>query len=78
MVPSQGFLNALVYGWTRGDFLSVMARQRHKRTHPDTPVSSYETIQEEAEDTDVEDEEEDWERAVRNSLLLSTSRAKTQ
>ncbi|CAI8054988.1 hypothetical protein GBAR_LOCUS30007, partial [Geodia barretti] len=24
-VPLQGFLNAIVYGWTRGDFLQVMA-----------------------------------------------------
>ena len=27
-VPLQGFLNALVYGWTREDFLHVIVRSR--------------------------------------------------
>ena len=27
-VPLQGFLNALVYGWTREDFLHVIVRNR--------------------------------------------------
>lgn len=27
-VPLQGFLNAIVYGWTRDDFLNVMAVTR--------------------------------------------------
>ena len=28
-VPLQGFLNALVYGWTREDFLHVIVRSRN-------------------------------------------------
>ena len=27
-VPLQGFLNAMVYGWTREDFLNVMAKPK--------------------------------------------------
>jgi hypothetical protein len=27
-VPLQGFLNALVYGWTREDFLHIIVRSR--------------------------------------------------
>ena len=28
-VPIQGFLNALAYGWTRREFLTVMSSQQH-------------------------------------------------
>ena len=79
-VPSQGFLNALVYGWTRGDFLSVMSRRRLNRPQPDTLTTSYDAVEEEEEETEVEDEGEDWERGFRpdNSLLLSGSRAELQ
>lgn len=35
-VPLQGFLNALVYGWTREDFRRVMmSSSGHKRFEPD-------------------------------------------
>ena len=74
-VPSQGFLNALAYGWTRGDFLSVMSSRRRHRQR-DSFSTSYEAMEEEEEEeTEVEDEREDWERGfpVENSLLFSSS-----
>ena len=76
-VPSQGFLNALVYGWTRGDFLSVMSTRRLNRPQHDSLATSYDVMKEKEEETEVEDEGEDWERGFRpnNSLLLSGSRA---
>ena len=79
-VPSQGFLNALVYGWTRGDFLSVMSTRRLNRPQPDTLATSYDAMEEEEEETEVEDEGEDWGREFRhnNSLLFSDSRAELQ
>ena len=82
-VPSQGFLNALVYGWTRGDFPSVMSTRRLNRPQPDSLTTSYDAMEEEEEDeeeTEVEDEGEDWERGFRpdNSLLFSGSRAELQ
>ena len=32
-VPIQGFLNALAYGWTRGDFRSVMSLRRNNNNN---------------------------------------------
>ena len=78
-VPSQGFMNALAYGWTRGDFLSVMTTRRHNRTLSDSVATSYEGMEEEEEEeTEVEDEREDWERGFHpeNSLLSSFNRAR--
>ncbi|CAI8022380.1 hypothetical protein GBAR_LOCUS13152 [Geodia barretti] len=76
-VPSQGFMNALVYGWTRGDFLSVMSTRRHNRTPSDSVGTSYEGMEkeEEEEETEVEDEREDRERGFHpeNSFLSSFS-----
>ena len=75
-VPSQGFMNALAYGWTRGDFLSVMITRRHNRTLSDSVATSYEGMEEEEEEeTEVEDEREDWEKGFHpeNSLLSSFS-----
>ena len=46
LVPSQGFLNALAYGWTRGDFISVMSTRRlggFPKT--DSPGSSYGVVE---------------------------------
>ena len=75
IVPSQGFLNAVAYGWTRGDFLSVMSVRRYSRTLPDSISTSYEAMEEEEEETEVEDEREDWKKGfpVENSLLFSSS-----
>ena len=73
LVPSQGFLNALAYGWTRGDFLSVMSTARHSRhrrqQQTDSLATSYDTLadDEEEEETEVEEGEEGGERA-RNSI----------
>ena len=65
-------MNALAYGWTRGDFLSVMSTCRHNRTLSDSVGTSYEGMEEE------EDEREDWERGFHpeNSLLSSFNRAR--
>ena len=72
-VPSQGFMNALAYGWTRGDFLSVMTTRRYNRTLADSVGASYEGMEE--EEREVEDEREDWEGGFHpeNSLLFSSS-----
>ena len=78
-VPSQGFMNALAYGWTRGDFLSVMTTRRQDRTLSDSVGTSYEGMEEEEEEeeTEVDDEREDWEEGFHpeNSLLSSFNRA---
>ena len=67
LVPSQGFLNALAYGWTRGDFLSVMStarNSRHRRQQQtDSLATSYDTLA----DDEEEEGEEGGERA-RNSI----------
>ena len=34
-VPLQGLLNAIVYGWTRGDFLYIMAVSSSHSYHTD-------------------------------------------
>ena len=80
--PSQGFLNALAYGWTRGDFLSVMSKNRPRlnsltASSDNQGDEEEEEEDEEKEETEVEDEREDWERGSqsRNSLLFSSSRA---
>ena len=39
-VPLQGFLNAIVYGWTREDFLYVMASTKNPRSLPNMDCSS--------------------------------------
>ena len=77
--PSQGFLNALAYGWTRGDFLSVMSNNRPRLNSltASSDIQGDKEEEEEEEETEVEDEREDWERGSqsRNSLLFSSSRA---
>ena len=80
-MPSQGFLNALAYGWTRGDFLSVMSTRRVSRSRPDSLATSYDAVEveeeEEEEDTEVEDEEREKEGdfLAGSSLLFSSRRA---
>ena len=80
LAPSQGFLNAAAYGWTRGDFLSVMSRRRHYRELPDSANTSYGAMEEEEEEkeekegeTDVESEREEGE-----GRLLLDSRERRQ
>ena len=76
-VPLQGFLNALAYGWTRGDFLSVMSRRklrRHSRQPPDSLGTSYDGMMEEEEEEEEEDdmlqETEDEEELERSGDIL--------
>ena len=56
LVPIQGFLNALVYGWTRSEFVSVMTS---KRISPPAPMSlslPYGTMERQIKDMDEEEE----------------------
>ena len=67
-VPLQGFLNAIVYGWTREDFLDIMASSR-AREGQDSFVLSQEEEEEEGEGT----ESEVVDRHGNSILFLSTS-----
>ena len=62
-VPIQGFLNALAYGWTRGDFRSVMSL-RHHSSQADSSYgvqdSSQAENEKEEEVTEVEIYGEEW------------------
>ena len=67
-MPLQGFLNALVYGWTREDFLDAIARRSGQR---------------QVNGTERRDEEEEGERSSSlqqdseaTSLLAKTSERK--
>ena len=74
-VPIQGFLNAVVYGWTRGDFLNVMSSQQ-VRTRADSFALSYDAMEREGErvEDDGEESEHQQTRRTGNSILfLSTS-----
>ena len=67
------FLNALAYGWTGGDFLSVMSRRRlrrHSRQPPDSLGTSYNAMMEEGEEDDMLQETENEEELKRNQLHL--------
>ena len=91
LVPSQGLLNALAYGWTRRNFLSVIFTQRTNNTTRGRPKSLTTSLgerdedegdmedEEEHEDEEVENERGEWERrrelSSENSLLSSFSRA---
>ncbi|CAI8001030.1 hypothetical protein GBAR_LOCUS3099 [Geodia barretti] len=44
LVPLQGFLNAVAYGWTRGDFLSVMSTQHNLSNLSDSQPHSYGSV----------------------------------
>ena len=78
-------MNAVAYGWTRGDFLSVMSATRHNRLKPGSIAASYEATEGEREEdeeeveTDDEEKKEDWEGGEGfcsgNSILFSSSRA---
>ena len=65
-MPVQGFLNAVVYGWTRGDFLNVMSSQR-PGIRQDSFALSQDTMDEE-EETQGEDDEEDEEEEERERI----------
>ena len=80
-------MNAVAYGWTRGDFLSVMSTTRHNRLKYGSIAASYEATEGEQEEkeeeeeveTDDEEKKEDWEGGEGfcrgNSILFSSSRA---
>ena len=58
LVPLQGFLNAIAYGWTRSGFLSaVSTRPRRMRSGSETDAlaTSLGTVDENREETDEED-----------------------
>lgn len=44
-LPLQGFLNAIVYGWTRDDFISVMSIPMSHDTDKDIPATDPEGIE---------------------------------
>lgn len=67
-VPLQGFLNAIVYGWTREDFLDVMASTRGRGGQ-----DSFILSQEEEEEEEMETESENVDRHGNSILFLSTS-----
>ena len=70
LVPSQGFLNALAYGWTRGDFLSVMSMRNVYKSQSET----FGDTMEEEEETEVEAETENSENEeMCNSFISSSS-----
>ena len=75
-VPIQGFLNAIVYGWTRGDFLGIMSSQRVVRGRANSFTLSHDDTHDEKEE--VEDDGEEWEcgsthRKDNSILYLSVS-----
>lgn len=45
-ITQQGFLNAIVYGWTREDFLSLMAVKSGGKGLHETELSSSDTEEE--------------------------------
>ena len=69
-VPIQGALNAVVYGWTRGDFLNVMSSQR-VGTRTGSFSLSYDAMEGEGERVE-DDGESEGTHHMRNSAL-STS-----
>ena len=76
----QGALNAMAYGWTRGDFLSVMSSQYYRNRHRrDSLGVSYDSMENETAEEDEEEEEEaEWAegadvRRTGNSILFSAS-----
>lgn len=52
-ITQQGFLNAIVYGWTRKDFLKIMAVGREKNSSDGMPLVSSLCV------SDSEEEEEE-------------------
>ena len=71
-------MNALAYGWTRGNFLSAMSKQRPTtgiQPQTNSLATSLRETDEEEEEREVEDERGEWERrevlVEENSLLLS-------
>ena len=59
-MPLQGFLNALAYGWTRGDFLSVMSNSSQTmRDFSQSHSHSYGTVKRRKEEQKSKEEEEE-------------------
>ena len=67
-MPLQGFLNAVAYGWTRGDFLSVMSTTRHLNDFSQSQSHCYGSVEkterrvEKDQEEEEEEEEEECER----------------
>ena len=73
-VPSQGFLNAMAYGWTRGDFLSVMSvRPPHNRRLFESAASTSCEAMEEEEEEEEEEAEDGQERKDEGIMFQSTN-----
>ena len=65
LVPVQGALNAVAYGWTRGDFLSVMSSQYFSNKHiGDSVHASNDSMDNEAVTVEEEEEREEEEEEV--------------
>ena len=54
-ITQQGFLNAIVYGWTRKDFLKIMAVGRENKSSDGMPLVSSLCVS----DSEEEEEEEE-------------------
>ena len=61
-ITQQGFLNAIVYGWTREDFLHIMAvnrrRRKKKQAHQERQYSSSDSEEDVVDEEEEEEEEE--------------------
>ena len=76
-ITQQGFLNAIVYGWTREDFLSLVGvRSGAKKLHNETELSTSDTEEEVMEGG--EDRSARWptaskeEHSFTRSMMLDT------
>ena len=69
-VPIQGFINALAYGWTRGDFLRVMSSRHGNENQASTQALSPTTsLEETEEETDTEQEGHSWKDLTRGTVV---------
>jgi hypothetical protein len=69
LVPLQGFLNAVAYGWTRGDFLSVMSTQHNLSNLSDSQPHSYGSVNKTDVRRDDEDDEDEDSEPTRRLLI---------
>ena len=69
LVPLQGFLNAVAYGWTRGDFLSVMSTQHNLSNLSDSQPHSYDSVNRTDVRRDAEDDEYEDSEPTRHLLM---------
>ena len=71
LVPIQGFLNALVYGWTRSDFVSVMTSKKISSPAPMSLSLPYGTMERQIKDMDEDNVEELHEGPSRDDDSMS-------